>query len=325
MLLTLNINSLRGLLAAKGSRKPKMDLLDVPRLASEELGLHGLTLTTEFLAGATRQRLEKLRDLGDKSGCACLVLIEAEALAMGDAKEDNARAGVERMLRVVEAASVLGCSAVAMSIKGKDDQATFDRAAERIKKVSERAERLEINVLVAPTDGLTADPERATALIKKVGGFRIGSMPDFQAAVASADPAAYLRRLTPFASAVNASTLEFVDPEPEARPVKKKPTKAKVDPELELDEEAEPADDAGPSGERALLAALEQMLDEDDEEELPPPPKHVPYDLNPLVAAIRAVGYDQTLSIDFRGTGDGTLGVAQSRDALEAALDALAH
>ena len=64
---------------------------------------------------------------------------------------------------------------------------------------------------------------------------------------------------------------------------------------------------------------------EDGEEPmiLPPPPEHVQYDLNAMVEAISSVGYDGTLSIDFRGD-DVTLGIRQSCEALTDALDRLA-
>jgi hypothetical protein len=48
-----------------------------------------------------------------------------------------------------------------------------------------------------------------TELIKRVGGFRIGTYPDFEAATRFSDPVGYLRRLCPYASAVCASTIRF--------------------------------------------------------------------------------------------------------------------
>ena len=80
---------------------------------------------------------------------------------------------------------------------------------------------------------------------------------------------AYLRRLTPYAAVVSASTVKFV------------PDKAA---------EAERADAAA---------------------------KHQPYALETMVEAILSVGYDGTLAVEYRGTGDATLGVLRSRFALE--------
>jgi sugar phosphate isomerase/epimerase len=269
MLLTLTAISLRSMLIKGKSGKPKLDLLDLPQYARQDLGLHGLNLSTELLAGVNRERLEKLRERADKAGCACLLLVESEPQSFGDKNDTVAAAAVERAQRVIQAAHILGCSAAAVRAFGADDTVVFAKTAERLRKAVERAERLELNVLLAPHDGLTATPERVTELIKKVGGFRVGTFPDFQAAAASPDPVAYLRRLTPYAAVVSASTVKFA---------------------VEKGGEAERPD---------------------------APAKHQPYALETMVEAILSVGYDGTLAVEYRGTGDATLGVLRSRYALE--------
>lgn len=269
MLLTLTAISLRSLLVKTKTGKPKLDLLDLPQFARQELGVHGLNLSTELLTGITRDRLDRLRERADKAGCACLLLIESDPQPFGDASAATAAAAVERMQKVVQAAHILGCSAAAVKVAGANDDDVFQRAADKLRKAVERAERLELNVLVSPHTGLTSTPERITELIKKVGGFRVGTFPDFQAAAASPDPTAYLRRLTPYASVVSASTVKFV-------------------PEKGADPDAPDA-----------------------------PMKHQPYPLEGLIEAILSVGYDGTLAIEYRGTGDAKLGVLRSRHALE--------
>jgi sugar phosphate isomerase/epimerase len=268
MLLTLTAISLRSMLTKGKSGKPKLDLLDLPQYARQDLGLHGLNLSTELLAGVSRERLEKLRERADKAGCACLLLIESEPQSFGDKSDAVGAAAVERAQKVIQAAHILGCSAAAVRASGADDATVFAKTAERLRKAVERAERLELNILLAPHEGLTATPERVTELIKKIGGFRVGTFPDFQAAAASADPVAYLRRLTPYAAVVSASTVKF---------------------------------------------AVEKGGDDRPDA----PAKHQPYALETMVEAILSVGYDGTLAVEYRGTGDATLGVLRSRYALE--------
>ncbi len=135
----------------------------------------------------------------------------------------------------------------------------------------ERAEKLDINLLISPTKGLTSRPERVTELLKMDGGFRIGTYPDFQTASEYKDPVGYLQRLTPYATAVAASTFKFV-----------------------TDKGEEPGPDVV-SG-----AGL----------------KHTPFDLKPLVDAVISVGYDGPLALDYRGSGDVTMGLIRSRDAI---------
>jgi hypothetical protein len=73
----------------------------------------------------------------------------------------------------------------------------------------ERADKLDISLLISPGAGLTSKPERITELLKKVGGFRIGTFPDFETASKAPDASAYLQRLTPYAMVVSASSTKF--------------------------------------------------------------------------------------------------------------------
>lgn len=333
MLLTLSANALRASLLppAKGKR-PKIDLLELPGFARQTLGLHGLQLTTELLAGADRARLEALRERADKAGCAVLLLSERTPQPFGTtpAAAESAHA---RMARVLEAAQLLGASAVSLAIESPNTDAAFNNVVERLKAVAERAERLDLNVLVSPGEGLTAAPDRVTDLIKRVGGFRVGTFPDFQTAAGTPDPAAYLRRLTPYAAALCAATVAFEEaPEPApAKPVGTKPAAAPGTPAGDDAEDADENDMFDRLAEELMLGGLDDddedadpmaELDDDDEPAVPVRrvPKHVPYDLNTLIAAVASVGYDGPLSIDYRGEGDVTLGLERSRDALSAAL-----
>lgn len=202
------------MLGARGS----LTLDDLPAFAKQTLGLHGLTFSTDLLAGAGRARLRELRDRADKESCSILVLDEPEAQPLGDTDESVADAAQDRIRRVLEAASELGCNSAAVPISGSSDDPTEERVVERLKRLMRLAEERDLNLLISPRRGLTSDPERVTALIKKVGGFRVGTMPDFQTAAASDDPGAYLRRLTPYASAVTAATMNFLPVDPEADP-----------------------------------------------------------------------------------------------------------
>lgn len=268
MLLTLTAHCLRSRLVLKG--KPKggegMALTDLPRFAREELGLYGLNMSTSLLAGADLARLDALRDAADKASCPCLVLTETEPQAVGVMDEDAGDAVVDRVVRVVRAAHRLGCNSIGLTIRGEDDEDTFDHAVERLRNVLQVAERLEINLLLASTAGLTHDPDRLTELIKRVGGFRIGTFPDFQVASRAANPLVHLRRMAPYASAITASAVKF-----------------------------EPGKKGGP-------------------------PVHQGYDLTDYVGAILSVGYQGTLSIDFRGESDPVQGVRDTRAALESVL-----
>ncbi len=221
MLLTLAATSMRARLHLGPGRAPagQMRLTDLPRHARDTLGLYGLNVSTDLLAGADVPQLDALREAADKASCPCLVLVKPDALPFFTDDDARGDAAVERMSRVVQAAHRLGCNSAAMFIaaegfeQGSD---TADLAAERLRKVMSVAEKREVNLLIgsggAPGDvspGPTSNPEALTDLIKRVGGFRIGTFPDFETASKSDDPLMYLRRLTPYAAAVTAAVMNF--------------------------------------------------------------------------------------------------------------------
>ena len=193
---------------APPGRKMALSVLDLPVFAKETLGLSGLNLPTDMLAGADSQRLENIRERADKAGCSCLLLIESDAQALSSDGEAGDAAGV-RMGRVIRAAALLGCNSVAMKLKPAEGDKAFETTSKRLRKIVDNMEKLDISILIAPSDGLTSQPEKLTDLIKKVGGFRIGTFPDFQTASKAKDPVVYLRRLCPYASAVCAATVSF--------------------------------------------------------------------------------------------------------------------
>lgn len=360
MLLTLNASCLKPKLRAlSGGGSGELSILDLPHHTREVLGLRGLNLSTDLLAGAGRRELENIRERADKAGCSCLVLVEPEPLDLGAKSEDAATKALDRVGRVVQAAQILGCSSAAFSFGGIGTPEAREVAAPRLRKAVEKAERLDVNVLVAPPGGAhPLEPDGVTDLLKRVGGFRIGTLPDFHTASKAKDPVAYLRRLSPYALALVASSVSFKEvPEgsqgeiPPAKPVAAKPAK-KEDPLAELlkgklapkgkaakpasppspapaaadddddDEELEGLDD---EGEDDFLAAVLRAKPSAEPVKSPEPPlpMHAPYSLYSYVEAVASVGYDGPLAVDFRGSGDLTLGITTSRRLLQAVLSSL--
>ena len=110
----------------------------------------------------------------------------------------------ERVRRLAVAANRLGCNALAIRCDARDTDEAFDQTAVELKDVMPAVERLELNLLIAPHTGLTGQTDRLTDLLKRIGGFRIGSLPDFGHAAESGDLVDALRKLAPYAGAVHA-------------------------------------------------------------------------------------------------------------------------
>lgn len=292
-----------------------MTLTELPSFVRNELGLTGLLLTTDLLVGADRSRLMHVLECADKAACPVLALAEVNPLPLADPDDRKADAAVERCLRVAQAAHWMGCSAFAVPVLGVDTEEAMELAAERLKGVARKAEKLDLNLCISPCVGLTKTPEKVGELLKKIGGFRIGTMPDFAAAAGSADKIAYLRRLVPYASMVIASGVKFElagGGKGEAAPAKRKAA-----PPAAAPPPVPPAPAAKPKG-KAKAKVVEEVEDE------PPAPvevKHTAYDIKEMASVLVSVGYEGPIAIDFRGTGDPVPGIMHIKGVLERLFD----
>lgn len=253
MLLTLSTRSLQHAKRAKAPLGP----MDVPDFVAEELGLKGLNVHTPLLKGMVPRDLEALRDRADRARCPILVLVDETALDFGP---DAGPASIERVAKLGLCASKLGAPAVAVELAALPE-AQFDAYAANVKRSLAALDRFDTHLLVRPGPG-AGDPQRLADMIKKIGGFRIGSMPTFAHAAASGDPADTLRRLAPYAQAVEASIKGF-----------------------------------GKAG------------------------KHESWDLVGCLDAIRNVGYQNTLCIDYAGKTDPVGNIERARDLFAKAID----
>lgn len=278
-----------------------MTLTELPSFVRNELGLTGLLLTTDLLVGADRTRLMHVLECADKAACPVLAIAEVNPLPLADADDRKADAAVERCLRVAQAAHWMGCSAFAVPVLAPDTEDALEQAADRLKSVARKAEKLDLNLCISPAAGLTKTPERVGELLKKIGGFRIGTMPDFAAAADSADRIAYLRRLVPYASMVLATGVKF---EAVGAPAAKA--------------EAEPKGKASKAKGRGKAKPVEP---DDDEPGVPVEVRHTAYELREMASVLVSVGYEGPIAIDFRGTGDPVPGIMHIKGVLERLID----
>ncbi len=202
LLLTLTTGSIRSLLDPKAD--PPRTLHDVPSFAAADFGLRGLSVEADMLAGWSMDDLELMRTRADQAGCPCLVLIDRTPLLVADPAEEARKEAVARLSRLAQGASRLGCNSVAVEVAvplGDDD--AFAQAVSTLQTVMTAVERLELNLLLAPSSGLTATSEGLSDLVKRVGGFRIGALPTYGDPATSDDPIDQMRHLAPYAGAVH--------------------------------------------------------------------------------------------------------------------------
>ncbi len=206
MLLTLCTGSLRSKIGADNG---SMSLLDVPDFTVRHLQLRGLNVPASMLAGWTLDQIDELRDRADKAACPCLVLFEENPLSIGHPHEPERDAAARRTERLALAANRLGCNALGLRIDALDTEEAFDDVVSHLMEIMPSIERRELNVLISPSAGLTREPTRMAHLIKRVGGFRIGSLPTFAAAAETGNTLDALRKLAPYAGAIHATIVGF--------------------------------------------------------------------------------------------------------------------
>jgi sugar phosphate isomerase/epimerase len=207
MLLTLSAGSLSTLVSKRDS---DLGLFDLPDFAIRQLELRGLNIPASMLSGFALEDLDVLRDRADKAACPCLVLFEDGSLDFANASPAKRQKAKDRVQRLAVAANRLGCNSLGLRCDAPDSEEIFDLVSSEIKEIMPQVERLELNVLIAPGEGLTDTPDRLTDLIKRIGGFRIGSLPSFAHAAGCGNPVEALRKLAPYAGAVQATVKGFV-------------------------------------------------------------------------------------------------------------------
>ena len=193
VLLTLAIQSLNALIS-----EGKQDLFDIPNLSGKELGLRGVMIDSEHLSGWDSIAYDIFRNNADKANSPCLLVrdnVNMDILG-------NSEAARERIHRLSVAANRLGCNALAITPIFPDDDQGVNFIIEQIREAMVGVERLELNLLLQPTDGLTSDPDCQIEIIKKIGGFRIGALPTFKAASHTGDGLNALKKLAPYAGGI---------------------------------------------------------------------------------------------------------------------------
>ena len=193
LLLTLAIQSLNPLI-----EKGQYAVLDSPEISSKQLGLRGVMVDADHLAGWSLDQYNAFRNVADKEHCPCLLLRGSRLL---DLVGDQA-ASRERIQRLAVAANRLGCNAVAITPQVTSDEESIDVMVSQLREAMDHIEKLDLNLLLQPCIGHTSNPDELIEIIKKIGGFRIGALPTFSAAANTSNPLEALRKLAPYAGGI---------------------------------------------------------------------------------------------------------------------------
>lgn len=191
----------------------KLDNLDFAKTAKEKFGIEAVEYVNQFFkdkakdSGYIGEMKKRADDVGVKS---LLIMIDGEG-ALGDEDEAKRQKAVENHYQWVEAAKALGCHSIRVNAQSIDDKEKSKKlAADGLRKLSEFAKKMQINVIVENHGGNSSDGKWLSEVISSVGLDNCGTLPDF-GNFYDYDRYQGVTDLMPFAKAVSAKSYDFDD------------------------------------------------------------------------------------------------------------------
>jgi L-ribulose-5-phosphate 3-epimerase len=209
-----------------------LDHLDFPLAARRDYGIDAVEYVNTFFLdraaprpadgrtfrgpGADRRYLRDLRRRADDAGVRSLLIMCDGEGAIGDPDPAARARTVENHRKWLEAARVLGCHSIRVNAQSRgtpDEQRAL--AVDGLRRLTERAAALELNVIVENHGGLSSDGGWLTSVIRAVGHPRCGTLPDFGNFQVREgewyDRYRGVGEMMPFAKAVSAKSHDFDD------------------------------------------------------------------------------------------------------------------
>lgn len=190
--------------------------MDFPKVARQDFDIEAIELVNTFFKDKARDRkyLAEFKKRADDLGIKILLIMCDHEGALGDADEALRKQAVENHYQWLEAAKYLGCHSIRVNAQSSGTEAEQrERVADGLRRLSEHAAGLGLNVLVENHGGLSSNGSWLASLIKTVNLPNCGTLPDF-GNFKLADGMEYDRyrgveEMMPFAKAVSAKSHDF--------------------------------------------------------------------------------------------------------------------
>jgi L-ribulose-5-phosphate 3-epimerase len=200
----------------------KLDNLDFAKTAKTEFGIDAVEYVNQFFADKGKdmtylgEMKKRASDLGVKS---LLIMIDNEG-NLGEPDDAKRTTAVENHFKWVEAAKFLGCHSIRVNAATSetDFEKAKELAADGLRRLSEFANKHDINVIVENHGGLSSNGKWLSETIAKVSLPNCGTLPDFGNFYLTKDRGQeapmydrYLgvTELMPYAKAVSAKSHDF--------------------------------------------------------------------------------------------------------------------
>lgn len=197
----------------------KIDHLDFAKTAKEQFGIEAVEYVNQFFMDKANDQayLAGMRQRAADHGVKSLLIMCDREGNLGDPDEAKRKQAVQNHHKWVEAAKFLGCHSIrvnAASTGSFEEQQKL--AADGLRRLSEFAAPLGLNVIVENHGGLSSNGKWLAGVMQRVGMDNCGTLPDFGNFVIKRgdNPKEYDRyqgveELMPYAKAVSAKTYDF--------------------------------------------------------------------------------------------------------------------
>jgi L-ribulose-5-phosphate 3-epimerase len=194
--------------------------LDFISRARKDYGLDGVEYVNQFFMDKARDEgyLKEMKSRADGEGVRSLLIMCDSEGDLGDPSATGRALAVENHRKWVEAAKSLGCHSVRVNARSNPDLPFEEQqklAAEGLRSLCELADPHGIDVLVENHGGLSSNGAWLSAVMKRVGHPRVGTLPDFGNFRLRETPEEWYDRykgvteLMPYARAVSAKSHDF--------------------------------------------------------------------------------------------------------------------
>ncbi len=194
----------------------KLDHLEFAKTAKEEFGIAAVEYVNQMFFDKAQDAgyLAEMKKRADDHGVQSLLIMCDREGRLGDPDAAARTKSVENHYKWADAAKTLGCHSIRVNAASEGEYGEqIKLAADGLRRLTEYAAKLELNVIVENHGGLSSNGAWLASVMEEVGHERCGTLPDFgNFRVSNAvtyDRYKGVMQLMPYAKAVSAKSHDF--------------------------------------------------------------------------------------------------------------------
>ena len=191
----------------------KMDHLDFAKVTKQDFGIEAVEYVNQFFFQKAKDKdyLKEMKKRAEGEGVTSLLIMIDREGNLGDSDEAKRTTAVENHYKWADAAKFLGCHSLRVNARSdakKTPEEQMKLAADGLRRLTEYAAKLGLNVIVENHGGLSSNGKWLAGVMKKVDHKNVGTLPDF-GNFHGYDRYQGVEELMPFAKAVSAKSHDF--------------------------------------------------------------------------------------------------------------------